>query len=282
MKIYANKETVPVIYNKNALKLLYFKKNGKDMCFWNHWHSRMELLRILEGEMILNLGNKEIVAKKDEMVIIPPEVSHKAVSGETGVEYEVIMFDISLLCNGTYASTAFLNPILKGETVFDSKTDIKEIINLADILFKTREKDDFHSVCVIGKIYELIGLILSHCSKKNNFAESSKNFQTIIDYIDNNFSNKDLTTITLSKIFNYDEAYFCRCFKEQTGISVMNYIKMLRLELSQNLLKNTDEQIKHIAHKCGFCDSSYFIYLFKKNYNFTPMKYRKESRKTLQ
>ena len=42
------------------------------------------------------------------------------------------------------------------------------------------------------------------------------------------------------------------------------------------MLFNTDESIEAIAFDCGFNDISYFIKLFKRYKNKTPLKYRSE------
>ena len=56
----------------------------------------------------------------------------------------------------------------------------------------------------------------------------------------------------------------------------MEYLNQYRINRAAEMLLGTDESIEDIAYDCGFNDISYFIKLFKRYKNKTPLKYRAE------
>lgn len=68
--------------------------------------------------------------------------------------------------------------------------------------------------------------------------------------------------------------YACRIFKESEGITVMDYVTMVRLEEAKKMLSNTKYKIDEIATILGYKDASYFSKVFRKNLNMTPTQFR--------
>lgn len=72
--------------------------------------------------------------------------------------------------------------------------------------------------------------------------------------------------------------YFCRQFKLQLGMTVMEYILNTRLVLAKDELEKTDLPISRISEKYGFSSVSYFCQAFKAENGDTPLQYRKKKR----
>ncbi len=58
------------------------------------------------------------------------------------------------------------------------------------------------------------------------------------------------------------------------GMSPNQYIRVLRLERSKQLLSTTDETILNISMMCGFSDPSYFGKVFKQEFGKSPQEWR--------
>jgi two-component system response regulator YesN len=67
-------------------------------------------------------------------------------------------------------------------------------------------------------------------------------------------------------------------FKQQTGMSVKQYEKLVRLERARALLKNSFLRVKEITALVGARDSSHFARDYKKLYAQTPSQTRALSR----
>ncbi len=65
-----------------------------------------------------------------------------------------------------------------------------------------------------------------------------------------------------------------RLFKQETGISVSDYIREKKIEKAQNLLKFCNYSLVEITNYLSFSSQSHFIQLFKDYTGMTPKKYR--------
>lgn len=106
--------------------------------------------------------------------------------------------------------------------------------------------------------------------------EINRGFKPIIEYVNGHFTEK-ITPSEVSVRFGYNETYFCRKFKEVTGLTFTNYIQTMRMEYAIKLLKEGNEEIRYVAWKCGYADVSYFSNCFKKHFGFRPSKFRIQS-----
>ncbi len=95
-----------------------------------------------------------------------------------------------------------------------------------------------------------------------------------VSYISANYYNHDLTLRDVADTVHLNPTYFSALFKESCGSSFKEYLNMVRIEASKQLLSNTDYSIIDIAIATGFEDQSYFSKVFKRYTGFTPKKYR--------
>lgn len=273
--VHAYNELAPVLYGDNGIKLNQFTFRANDMCFPAHWHNRIELLLLTSGSLEVHLDNEHLTALPRDAVIIMPNMVHCGLSGESGVSYYVIAIDIEKFRNETTASSKYLTPILEQTVSFEPLIRHQEIIASMNELVDSLPKESSHnSLYAIGKVYEMISLLYEHCILSSGPPKKpDERFGKVLEYINNHYT-EDISAKDISKKFGYDETYFCRRFKEATGITTMNYIRILRLELAQKLLKETNESISNISWKCGYADTHYFSNCFKRQFGMTPTQFR--------
>jgi len=73
------------------------------------------------------------------------------------------------------------------------------------------------------------------------------------------------------------EDYVSRIFRDETGMSLSNYVTGRRMEKAQEYLRNTDWGISRIAMEVGYTNFSYFSKTFKEYTGCTPNEYRKKA-----
>lgn len=78
----------------------------------------------------------------------------------------------------------------------------------------------------------------------------------------------------LAEVACVTKPYFIRLFKQEFGISPLQYVNRKKVERAQLLLMTEDWAVKEVAWRLGFTDDSYFIRLFKKVAGVTPQEYR--------
>jgi YesN/AraC family two-component response regulator len=95
----------------------------------------------------------------------------------------------------------------------------------------------------------------------------------VTNYIKRN-CNEKLSLDSLAREVYLSKSYLSSMFKEETGISLTEYITKVRIEKSKKLLTENSISISAIALQCGFKDQSYFTKVFKKETGTSPKKYR--------
>jgi AraC-like DNA-binding protein len=95
----------------------------------------------------------------------------------------------------------------------------------------------------------------------------------VLNYISKNYQ-EDLSIDTLCKQVHFSKYYFCKIFKEHTGISIHRYVNEYRINKSKELLSYSKMSIKAIATSVGFKSSLTYIRSFEKSTQMTPSEYR--------
>ena len=90
---------------------------------------------------------------------------------------------------------------------------------------------------LLALLYDLTGLLYKHCTIQDVLGlPAQKQLGQVIDYINDHYT-ENISSAMLSQIFGHDEAYFCRKFKKHTGLTIMKYIQILRMEKARKLLE---------------------------------------------
>jgi AraC family transcriptional regulator, exoenzyme S synthesis regulatory protein ExsA len=97
---------------------------------------------------------------------------------------------------------------------------------------------------------------------------------TDLDFVVNSYLLQPVSVAELANLSNCSLAKFKRDFQRLYNSSPRTWISRKRLEHARMLLRNTDRSVTEIALDCGFESASYFIRLFKKQYQCTPTELR--------
>lgn len=99
------------------------------------------------------------------------------------------------------------------------------------------------------------------------------------DYISAHLS-ENLSIDFLASRAGYTEYYFSRKFKQETGMSIREYINQEKMHRAKILLSSTTMSILEIGTELGFGSRSYFSDTFQKMTGTSPGEYRKRHLKT--
>ncbi|WP_020616256.1 response regulator [Paenibacillus daejeonensis] len=93
--------------------------------------------------------------------------------------------------------------------------------------------------------------------------------QYIISHLD-----QELSLQSISDKVGFHPAYLSKVYKQETGVTLSDYLMQVRMEHSAELLKNTDIKIYEVSSRVGYQTTHYFIKVFKKAFGMTPREYR--------
>lgn len=131
---------------------------------------------------------------------------------------------------------------------------------------------------IMGICYSLMSyLVRNYTERRDETHHTEKRahkISEIIGYVSAHYA-EHLTTARLAEHFFLSEYYFCRFFKESTGLTPTDYINKYRVACAASLIKSTDLPITEIALRVGFVDSNYFTKIFKKYKGKTPREFKK-------
>ena len=259
------------LYRVNALHPKY------EMAF--HWHTALEIIRVLDGKLTLTLDNRVHVLHAGEVAFINSETVHGATPADC--LYECIVFNLAFLKTGNADCDGFIDHLLS-HTAFLSEHPIDNtVVALTNSIFeKISNQTNGAPFKVIGTFLELLGelrekgLYTSHLPVSYRHDEKKVlKLKAVLKYIRENFS-RCITLEDMSAVASFSPKYFCRFFKDMTGTTPINYLMAYRIERAARKLLGSDLSVTQIAYDCGFNDLSYFIKTFKAFKHVFPKDYR--------
>lgn len=109
--------------------------------------------------------------------------------------------------------------------------------------------------------------------KELKLAEADPRVFQVCSIIDGELSGR-LSPAVLANLVHLSESRLAHLFKQNTGSSIMGYIKEQRLRRAADLLLKTDFCIKQIVSEVGLSDVSHFIRDFSRQFGATPKRFR--------
>lgn len=94
------------------------------------------------------------------------------------------------------------------------------------------------------------------------------------EYLDANY-HFNIPNQLIAEKFGFVPSYLSSIFKSYFGLSLSDYVIMLRINEAKELLKNSNLKVKEIAEQVGYSDPLYFSKAFKKIVGMSPKEYNK-------
>ena len=95
-------------------------------------------------------------------------------------------------------------------------------------------------------------------------------------YIDTHYQN-DISLDDISQELDISPYYFSRIFKEEAGVTFVEYLTNVRMDKAKEMLRNPAVSVKDIGAAVGYQDANYFSRIFKRLEGRTPTEYRGEN-----
>lgn len=98
----------------------------------------------------------------------------------------------------------------------------------------------------------------------------SDSAERIKRYIDDNFSDTELSLEKIGEALGYHRKYVSGVFKERLHIGVAEYLNVVRIQHACTLMEQGFTSVQDIASLCGFRDPLYFSRVFRKRLGISP------------
>lgn len=163
-----------------------------------------------------------------------------------------------------------------GESIIISGTEESTIVPNIKMLIKLYDNgasmtSDLYAAEILTSI---MTLMVIYCIKKNDSKANSIYVSKALQIIKENF-NKSIKIEDISNTLHISKFYLSRVFKNSLGITPIEYLIRFRIDKSKGFLRQTDLSVNEISKMVGLESSSYFITLFRRYENVSPLEYRK-------
>jgi two-component system response regulator YesN len=102
--------------------------------------------------------------------------------------------------------------------------------------------------------------------------------QPAINYIDANY-DKPISLADIAKCCHLSVSRLAHVFKEQMGITIVDYVTSVRVERAKQLLLATEQNCTEICFQVGYNNQSYFTRTFKDLVGMTPRQFRAKNKR---
>jgi two-component system response regulator YesN len=161
-----------------------------------------------------------------------------------------------------YLQYIFINKGIIDAEFYPAEYNIEEIIDNCYCIEILKQRIADYISYVVKKIIEF---------KETHY---SRPIRIVQDFVKINYA-KQITIQEVSNKVNLSPNYFSTLFRNQVGITFLDYLTKVRMENAKFMLKTSLMNISQIAYSVGYADEKYFSKLFLRMTGVKPTEYRK-------
>jgi AraC-like DNA-binding protein len=238
-----------------------------DNAFDAHYHSNIELMYVLDGQMEVSVRGQSKLLTTGQMSIADSYDIHSYRTPASSLSYVVIIpLEMVGSFSKQYEGKTFATPFLL-ET---ARTE-----QLRILLESLNQKREQNALATKGYLYVILALLAEELGmvSSTHAAGTLGPIRDILIYLDTHY----LQQVKLSELahhFGYNQDYLSRIFNASIGCGFKHYINLLRARHAAILLDSEDCSVTDICERSGFSSQRTFHRAFREIYDCTPMEYK--------
>lgn len=241
-----------------------------------HWHDCIEMVYVEKGHMRFFLNNEWHEMVGGDLVFVPPQRVHYMLCDNDETWKTVVGISHSIICDTDADEENVLLPF-KTDQINDH-CFFKDNGELASIIKRLNSFNDSYvgRLLIQAEILKIYAYVYKEwMSRGLTFIEpiQDKYIVEIIRILESDYLDAPGAG-EMAKRLGLSYSHMCRLLSDHLGTNYNSLLNSIRMENAKKMLLTTDKSITEIGLDCGFCDSSYFIKMFKKSIGITPKKYR--------
>ena len=144
------------------------------------------------------------------------------------------------------------------------------LLERISVLIQSREQEDIPEL--IGVSHELLTRLslLLHPSKKSFYL-----LNAVVERLEHHL-DQPLQIRKLAEEFNISQTWLEKCFREKFRMTPYEYRQNCRMEQAKYLLTHTENSLKEISYRLGYCNPYYFSAEFRRLAGVPPSEFRKK------
>ena len=256
-------------FKKNYNMILYIGISSEAESVYEIENCYYEAIQAMKYRIVVGSGNvifyEDIVDKRMDYIYTPEnkrEIMAALGSGDfEGAKKSIdYLFDVNVFSKN-YSARAVQAFIFELERTLMQVIPSSLIINVTDDKTAAEIKE-----CMIESIEE-------YCKVHGSGGQQNIG-KSIMEYINENYSNPDLSVNMLGDKFGLSPSYLSKLFREQMGESLLGYICEAKMKYAEELLTK-GISIEKTAEMVGYTNGSSFARAYKKLRGITPKQFKR-------
>ena len=299
--------------------ICYYHDSSLEYPIEMHSHEFYEINIVVQGRGAHYINGGKVYAHEGDVFIVCPHTEHGYFEIEEMIIFHILInddffeyFNEKLELLDGYVSLFHIEPemrtqmtknaflhlkkeefaviIKKIKELMSYKTDVVDRREVETVQ-KDENGDVFINFIKESIVFQIISLFcyyytnqIKECTKAKKTVDIDLTFEYenlvvgAIEYMRKNLFAK-ITIKGIAENFHVSIATLGRYFRKVVNKTPVQYLLMLRIEKSKELLTLTNDSIVNISQNCGFFDSSHFEKCFLKTVGLSPSRYRELYRK---
>ena len=170
-------------------------------------------------------------------------------------------------------NTFIVTTTLIARAAIEAGMQVEDSFKLSDSFIQrcenTNDLDSFNRLQ-----YEMVYTFTRHVSELKKMTDNGKLSNDIYYYIIHHISDP-IKTEDIAKHLYMSRSYLSTLFKKQYGMTLNDYIHLVKIEKAKELLAGNSKSITLISDYLGYSSSSHFDRVFKKVTGTTPKEYKR-------
>ena len=250
-----------------------------------HWHEEMELICITEGSGVITVQAERRVVHAGDILVIPPQLLHGIEQLEDRqMECFNILFRLTMLegesmerhIRQLHDRTRQVPVCLRGGT------ELNGLLrgHVGALIENRRRTEPEYELMVRSHLYAIAYQLLRHSEAADgNRLQRHTNYDKLkpaLRYLEEHY-DQPVSVRMAAAMCGFSDSHFMKLFRELTGTGFAQYVKSLRLEAAQKLLRS-GSRVGEAAEAVGFHNLAYFTRAFQAYCGITPSQYRQQQK----
>lgn len=253
-----------------SIEGFYFNRTDNKTCSnsTQHYHSGFEIYYMKEGKCHYFIDDRSYDILSGDIILIPSETLHGTSYSSKPCTRLLINVEEDFISPSIISAARSMSYLYRNEGTLQQVNDI-----FARIEAEYRHADELSRDSLRCNTEALLLLMIRN-QKDRELHHNNTIVETAIRYIQENYMSQ-IKLAQVAKMLSVSEEHLSRIFKKEITFGFSEYLTLIRLQKAEHMLKNEPSRtITEVAYACGFNDSNYFSYKFKKAYGATPTQVR--------
>lgn len=251
-----------------------------------HKHSFFEICYAFEGQGIFRITRRDYEVQAGQVFVARPGETHEIISSEED-PLGIYFWSYTLIppreCQQEAGVDVLLNAFLTSQKPLSTSSPaMPRILEL--LTEEIVQKEPGYVQAIEGLVVKLLldtaravvevlpQFILDDLSAKS---PEETVIHMVVRYLRDNY-NHAISIRDLAAQVHLSERHICRLFRKMMGMSILEYLTKLRVEIAAQLLLERRLAIKEVAQTVGYPDVRYFTTLFRQYTGLTPAVFRQK------